>query len=66
VCCKLGVLHRDISFGNILLACLPNSSLDKVQQGLLIDFDYAASMNLPTEKVQIRQHTMRASIIAIY
>ena len=57
-CCDKGVLHRDLSFNNILLARNPKHSAEKPRQGLLIDFDYAASVS-PARKAEIGQRTVR-------
>jgi len=54
----MGVLHRDISFNNILLARDPKRAADKPRQGMLIDFDYAASLE---QKAEIGQRTVRSS-----
>ncbi|KAF8798241.1 hypothetical protein BYT27DRAFT_7123095 [Phlegmacium glaucopus] len=55
-CCKRGVIHRDVSFNNILLVHNDNQP-DGSRQGMLIDFDYAAST---LQKSKIGQHTVRS------
>ena len=55
-CCGRGVLHRDISFNNILLVHYDNDPPDKARQGMLIDFDYAATT---VQKARIEHRTVK-------
>ncbi|KAG7096426.1 hypothetical protein E1B28_003863 [Marasmius oreades] len=41
----LGILHRDISPGNILMERYPEVPGGKVRRGMLIDFDHALDLN---------------------
>ena len=58
-CCEMGVIHRDISFNNILL--VPNKDHEQkgayTRRGMLIDFDYAASMK---QQSKIGHRTVRS------
>lgn len=45
---KVGVIHRDISLGNLVLAAVVGSELRK---GFLIDFDYAIKKDRNEEDV---------------
>jgi len=55
VCCEIGVLHRDLSFNNILFVHYKNQSPLKPWQGMLIDFDYIVSKS---QKMTIGQCTV--------
>ena len=45
---KIGVLHRDISIYNIVLAAAGPSGIRK---GYIIDFDYAIRTDLPEQRI---------------
>ena len=62
-CCEKGILHRDISFNNILLVRYENESPHKLRQGMLIDFDYAASKS---QEMAIGQRTVSSCGYQIY
>ena len=48
---KIGVLHRDISIYNIVLAAAGQSGIRK---GYIIDFDTAIRMDLPEQRIAAR------------
>ena len=48
---KIGVLHRDISLYNIVLAAAGPSGIRK---GYIIDFDYAIRTDLPEQRIVAR------------
>jgi hypothetical protein len=43
---KKDLVHRDISYNNVLLLELEDGDSDDLRPGLLIDFEYAASRSL--------------------
>ena len=63
-CCQWGIIHCDISFNNILLIHNEDQKEGTYgYQGMLIDFNYAASMK---QKLKIGQRMVRSHSSQMY
>jgi len=52
------ILHHDISVNNILLCRPPNHPNELPRKGVLIDMDYAAFLDRPTEPISSGHRTV--------